>query len=212
MNTVHMTKRRGFSLMELLVVIAIMGVVTTLGMKALSLMMSEWREAKIMTDLERQTLTVFENLEEDFSEILSAELSGISLLGEDKEWVDESRFKAAPDKSDRIVIPIQNLPKKKKSLNKAWSVQYEVQHNESIATLYRSTGELGSDSFNTPQDIIPGYNTIAFDIQYSGDNGWVDEWSSTDLPDAVRVAIVVSDIDHPYLQLSRKAVYSIAVQ
>ncbi len=212
MNTSHMTKKRGFSLMELLVVIAIMGVVTTLGMKALSLMMSEWREAKIMTDLERQTLTVFESLEDDFSEILSAQLSGISLLGEDKEWVDESRFKAAPDKSDRIVIPVQNLPKKDKKLDKAWSVQYEVQHNEGVSSLYRSTAELGSDKFNSPQDIITGYNTIAFDVQYSGADGWVDEWSSTELPSAVRVAIVVSDKDHPYLQLSRKAVYTIAVQ
>ena len=211
MNTVHMTKRRGFSLMELLVVIAIMGVVSTLGMKALSLMMSEWREAKIMTDLERQTITVFQSFESDFSEILSTQVSGISLLGEDKEWVDESRFKAAPDQSDRLVIPIQGLVHNK-NIDKAKSIQYEVQHTESSAKLLRSVADLGSDNFISPLYVIDGYNTVAFDVQYSGAKGWVNEWNASSLPKAVRVSIVVADKDHPYIQVTRKAVYTIAVQ
>ena len=211
MTRLHTSTRSGFTLIELLVVIGIMGVVTTLGVTAFAAIIGEWRETKAMVVLDNNVTFVFEHIENDLSDVLSAELSGVSIAGEDRTWKDEKKFKDAPDQDDRIIIPVQGNSSTNTIL-KPSSINYELKHVNGESYLVRSISDLGKNEWSKESNIIDGVDTVAFDIQYATDSGWVDEWTASALPKAVRVGIAVANRDNHNLQLSRKAVFTIAVQ
>ena len=209
---IHRTSHSGFSLLELLVSIAIMGVVTTLGVSAFSKMTTQWLETKTMTELENNVETVFESVGKDLADTLSAEVSGHSIVGEDREWINPKEHNPFEYKDDRMVIPVQGV---KDGVDIAVAVQYAIVRNAETTSLKRSTAPLGSDKWLNPLDLIAGVDTLSFDIEYATDNvesPWVKAWTASTLPKAVRVGIVVADRDNAYYQVSRKAVYTIAVQ
>ena len=213
--------RHGFTLIELLMVIALMGIVTTLATKSFVGMLTHWREVKIMADLENSADKVLEEIAVDLSDVLSADISGVSIVGIDDEWSDNKQHKVAPDQSDRIIIPIQGAHYTSDE-NIAKSIQYALVHGDTMdgnrkSSLIRTTGSgtLGNPNFEEGAitlDVIEDTDTLAFDIEYATDTDWVDEWNESTLPKAIRVGIVVAKRDQPYYQISRKAVFKVAVQ
>lgn len=205
-------RRDGFTLIEILVAITIMSVVTTIGLRMFVLITGQWREQRSMTYLNTQANNAFREIERDLTDALSAEISGVAIRGYD-ETKSGQGFNAAPDQSDRIVIPVQGAAKQS-SLANAWSVQYRLaEDSEGKNVLYRSVGKLGTENpSNGRQTYMPDANVVRFDITYAtgGDeNPWVSSWNSDMNPKAVRVSMTISDPEYPFRQISRKEVYTV---
>lgn len=206
---------RGFTLIEVLVAIAILGVVTTIGLRSFVTITSNWRETRGLVELDDQASGLFQELERDIADILSAELSGYSVRGYDQ-FIEGDGFNQAADHDDRIVIPVQGAASGR-TLANARFVQWRVERDDvGRNALIRTIGPLGSPSpANGRADFAPRANVIRFDISYgTGEESspWVKSWTSSEHPKAIRVSMTLSDVDNPIWQISRKEVYTVHVR
>ncbi|MFP6582463.1 MAG: type II secretion system protein [Candidatus Hydrogenedentota bacterium] len=213
-RTCQPSMRNGFTLLEILVSIAIMGVVASLGVRSFALLTSSWADARAMAELGDTVDDAFELIALDLGDVLSAELSGVSITGIDR-MVETDAFNQAGDADDRLIIPTQGLSAAL-SLQRVRSVQYQVYRDDEFNKLVRTVGPLGSDNpKNGRSEIISRANVVRFDVSYAtGDsaNPWVSSWDGETLPKAVRVALTLSDPNNGFRQVSRKKVYPVHVQ
>lgn len=207
----------GFTLIELLVVMAVMGVVTTLGVQTFIGITSAWSVAKTQSEMDAAAYDVFESIRRDFEDILSANLSGVSVRGIDRTTTDQSYFQRILE-DDQVIIPVQNsgaAPGQRRL--KGGTVGYRVMRSEGMHRLVRTVGDLSPTAFpiggTTP--IIKAYDVIRFELEFlSGDSeeGWVNEWIRPEHPAVVRVSLTLADPDSKGVQISRKAVFPVHVE
>lgn len=206
---------KGFSLMELLVAIALMSIVLTLGVRSFSMLTGAWNETRILGELADIAEDALGKIEVDLADTLSAQLSGVSIVGIDRVTKNKHEFNQADDADDRLIVPIQGI-QSGVSLQRSQSVQYQVLRDEGRSMLVRTVGPLGDQNPSSGKsDVISRADTIRFDVSYAtGDveEPWVNEWASGTLPRAVRVSLTLADPDNVFRQVSRKQVYAVRVR
>jgi len=207
----------GFSLIELLVAMGIMGLVMTLGIRSFSMLTTAWNDTQSLAQLSDYADTAFDMIEIDLKDVLSAELSGVSIIGIDQTVSNTREFNRADDASDRLIIPIQGSFTGG-SLQQTRSIQYQVVRDNGRSMLRRTMGNLGDPNPSSVAfDIIPLADTLRFDIAFAtgdADMPWAGEWSSDALPVAVRVSmtLAVPVEGYAYRQVSRKEVFMVHVR
>ncbi len=209
------TRRRGFTLVEVLTAVAIMSIVTTMGVKSFATLTSAWNETRILSELTQSIEIAFDSIHRDTEDVLSANLSGVSISGEHRNLENVREFEKAADADDRIVLPVQGNVSGR-SLQISASVQYSVSRSGERSELIRTKDQLGSPApAKGRQVVLSGADTTRFRVEYAtGDpaHPWADTWNESQLPLAVRVSIVAASMDRPWLQVSRKRVFPINVK
>jgi prepilin-type N-terminal cleavage/methylation domain-containing protein len=216
----HRANRVGFSLLELLVVISVMGVVTGIGVRTFFGMASAWNDLKSMADLDRIAYSAFQEMQEDFADVVSAELSGVPIRGLTREHKYDLLLASYQD--DQIVLPTQTSVVGERNLA-GGSVRYHVARDGAEGThhLVRYAGVLTAESpVDLPKLIIDNANVLSLRFEFlveeeslGGDaGGWQLGWDSLGLPAAVRVSLTLADANRTDLQVSRKMVFPIHVR
>lgn len=203
--------RHGFTLLELLVVIVLMGVATSLGMTMFSKVSDTWRRTEIHTELNDRAMSAFEQMRRDFTEVLSAKVSGFAMRGTPRTTQD-NRFFRIPLEHDRIVIPVE-LPGRSGKPSQHANIGYHIERKGGAYTLVRTTGPLGPED-PTANRLKVADGVLAMRIEYLDDSEggtWRTGWSRPTLPDAVRVSLTLMDPVRYFEQISRKAVFTIKV-
>ena len=217
MKTVARVNRRssaGFSLFELLVVMSIMAVVTGIGTRTFFLMTSQWNNLKSMADLDAIAYSAFQSMQDDFAEVLSAELSGVSIRAFAEEYTHDPLLQ--PFRADEIVLPVQTAIDEGE-FKSVGSIRYHVVRDETEGTygLYRSVGTLTAGlPIGARSPIITRANVLSLRYEFlGGESGeWQFGWESPQLPAAVRLSLTLADLNRSDLQISRKTVFPIHVR
>ena len=158
---------RGFSLIEVLVSIALLGVVTTIGVRTFSLLTTTWKETQTLAGLEDSAAIAFREIRKDLSDTLSAELSGVSIIGIDQYVNAKQGHNQAADEDDRLIIPIQGT-KDGEILERTRSIQYRIERESGRASLVRTRGDLGDKNPSKGKfDFIPLVDVVRFDVAYA---------------------------------------------
>ena len=198
----------GFTLLELLVVIVLLGVATDLGMVMFSKMSDAWKRTTVLTDLDARATDAFNEMRQDFAEVVSSKISGVALSGKVRTAQDD-RFFMMPLEDDQVAIPV-DLPTGTNGLTQRATVRYQVEREKGRHVLMRATELPGNVSNNLK--VADGVLGIRF--EYLGrepGSTWEKGWSKPVMPGAVRVSLTLMDPDRYYEQASRKAVFSIHV-
>lgn len=213
MNLSGLKPSKGFSLLELLVAIALMGVVTTLGIQAFSMLTSAFHETRVLSELNDKAEDAFKDIEKVMADTLSASLSGVSIIGVDREIENKREINRQGNADDRLIIPILETGG---PLQVSRSIQYQVFREEGRSLLAKTVGSLGDANPSSQRNnIIPDCDVIRFDVTYATgntDEPWVNSWTSSELPRAVRVSMTLSEEDNITRQISRKAIYEVHVR
>lgn len=207
-----LNKRQGFTLLELLVVMAVLAILTTLGVQAFITLTTSWNHTRALTELTHKADNALDLFGRDVQDILSAKLSGQSIIGEQRVSENDSRFEKIYDEDDRVVLPLQGIHLGL-SLQNSTSVQYAVQRGSGSPFLVRSVGAFGNPQpEQNPFQPIDGAHTTRFRVEYNDGKHWVGNWDTAELPRAIRVSLTVADSDNPAIQIARKRVYPVKVQ
>ncbi|MBN4046708.1 type II secretion system protein [bacterium AH-315-P07] len=206
---------RGFSLLELLLAVSMMGVVTTVGITSFAKLTATWKNTQVLLALEDTADVAFRNIEQDLADTLSAELSGVSIVGINRDVASTIGVNQAPDADDRLIIPTQGSLYNT-NLFRTRFVQYQIQRDEERALLRRITRDFDDPTrVLTRLDIIPEADVIRFDVTFAtgdADTPWVDEWESAEMPRAVRVCMTLTEPGNLSRQISRKETYAVHVR
>ncbi|PCJ67013.1 MAG: hypothetical protein COA73_00795 [Candidatus Hydrogenedentota bacterium] len=216
-NMRHTTRKskNGFTLVEVLMAIAIMSIVTTLGARSFTTLTSSWNETRILSELNQSIQAAFDTIQRDTQDVLSAELSGVSIIGEHRNAENIREFEKAADADDRVVLPVQgNISGR--SLQISASVQYAVDRSGDRIELVRTIDQLGSSSPGKGRQVVLfDADATRFRVEYATGNPanpWVLTWDKSHLPHAVRISMMAVSPDRPWLQVSRKRVFPINVK
>jgi len=211
-NNLRTSRKQGFTLLEMIVVIGVLGVLTTLGAQAFTALTTSWNHTRSLTELTHSADDALNLIGRDVQDILSAKLSGQSIIGEERTTEKDHGADRDWDEDDRVVFPIQGISSGL-SLQKSSTVQYAVQRGASGQFLIRTIGALESENpQQNPLNIIPEVHTNRFRVEYNDGQQWVGSWNSNELPKAIRVSITVAHSQKEFLQISRKRVFPVKVQ
>jgi prepilin-type N-terminal cleavage/methylation domain-containing protein len=205
----HVGHRSGFTILELLIVIALLGLVTGMAVSFLHAMNENWDELTDRNDLSRSADDCLQTMRRDFSQILSSELAGRSLVGVAR--------KTHGFEDDSVRFPVLTAASSDGgSVGRV--VQYEILRADPLPEdldggrpqLVRSEsglteGELGL----APQTVLEGVVALRFEYSNPDKPGqWQQVWGKATMPRAVRVSLTVADGES---QISRKAVFPVPV-
>jgi prepilin-type N-terminal cleavage/methylation domain-containing protein len=211
------TKRRaGFTLLEVLVVTGLLGVVTTLGLSAFVAVTSAWNERQIQQRLDEIASDVFEAMDRDISNMLSAHLTGDPLRGVSEEYRIPGSNPPAYTANDKLVLVLQGA-QSPSPLYYTHRAQYAIDRSSAPARLVRFEGPVGDTNPQRAASPLtpPSEAGIAgLRIQYAAPDGneWLNEWSRSDNPSAIRVSIALRSLVRPDIQVSRVRVFPVHVQ
>ena len=206
----HERRNPGFTLVEMIVVIGVLGVVSTIGCIMFGRFLVAERVVIGRTDLDQEAQSVFDAMGRDFRQVLSAELSGVSLRGilaEAKLTGDQYPNLAVED--DQVIIPVQRVVEG--TYDEPGQVRYFIKREGRQTTLTRVIGGLYERNPNSQGGGL-SERVAAMRIEYldKTSRGWQPIWDKPELPQAVRVNLMLMG-DHPLEQVSRKAVFPINV-
>jgi prepilin-type N-terminal cleavage/methylation domain-containing protein len=198
-------RTRGFSLIELIVVIGVLTVPATIGTLMLNRITDTWRAESTRTELDSRAQYIFDQMKQDFSEAVSAKLSGEAIKGL-AQTAQDKRYHRVPLEDDRFFIPAalagaDGTPRRA-------DVGYYIARENGQCRLMRAVRVPGAA---TPIEQPVAEGVLSMRVEYAGAQGWQAGWSSGVNPEAVRVSLVLMDMDMNWEQVARKAVFSVHV-
>ena len=218
------SNRNGFTLLELLIVMGLLSVVTALGMSVFVSVDREWDVRRAEAEMEAMAVNVFEDLERDMNDVLSAEVSGYSLRGVDSEKVILNSVPKAYWPNDEFVVPVQgtgsgNAMLYGRNVRYYVGIQSSDAENNSQGSYYSIVRTEDKIDVQTPTrgaiKVTPdNTNVTGFQVEYAvhGSDEWTQEWSRDELPAAIRVSISLQYASRPDVQIARKRVFPIHVR
>ena len=211
------TSTQGLTLLELLVVIALMGVASTLGGRVLLGVTDNWRQISVRAELDAMAEGVFDRMGKDFSDILSADVSGVPLVGMTQDLEDSPDHPDAPMSDDRVIIPIRTSTGPTQ-VSAGARVMYRVEPEDGRRLLVQTVGDLMTDlPIGGRVALIPQADVLRLRIDYADKAGrWLareghEGWYRAALPRAVRVSLTLAHQDRPFDQVARSKVFLIHV-
>jgi prepilin-type N-terminal cleavage/methylation domain-containing protein len=204
-----MRARRGFTLLELIVVLAVLSVVSTLGISAFVSISSYYNTTARRAALDVQAQEIFERLREDCAMVVPSSFAGGSFFSV-RQMEESKRYGRVPLENDSVVVPISFFNPVTEEVVRA-SVQYRIDRSEGVPRLMRRM-EGGFDKAE-PQgaEEVLAEGVMSMRIEYFDGTGWRGEWNEGRHPSALRVSIVLQDLDRPYEQTARKCAFPIRV-
>ena len=203
-------KRRnsGFTLFELLVVIAVLAVVSTIGMQAFNVISDAWREQDLRMRLNATADNVIEALQKDFGQVVSSQLGGVAVLGEQR-LEEKQREGRVSLEDDRITLPIETTTTPDGPRERL-QVTYAVDRSTGARKLVRNVAPLGEKpGAGAPQNAFDGVMSLRF--EYFNGKGWQPAWNAKANPSAVRLSFVVQDLNRLNEQVARTVVLPVRV-
>ena len=201
-------RRSGFTLFEMLTVIAILAIVTTIGMRLFYRITDAWNTTALRMELNAQADTLFEIMSDDFSQVLSSELSGMPLVGQSA--VEEvKRYKRVRLENDCIILPIE-YQNPLVGRTERTSVMYHIDRSKDSPKLIRTLGVLGKNPPAGAKQVV-SENVLSMRIEYNDGEAWLPAWDRSKMPNAVRVSVVLTDANRTYEQIARRTVFTIQV-
>jgi prepilin-type N-terminal cleavage/methylation domain-containing protein len=210
MSTVR--RPTGFTLLELIIVLALMGVATTMGSVMFVRVTDTWNRTSTRIELYAKANAVFDQMGQDFSEVVSAKLTGATIRGASQIFRDNRRFKAALE-DDQITIPVETVAGPDGRVQRL-DVRYHIQRTGGANALMRTVNLPGAPPNAAGTSVKVADGVIAMRIEYLGKRPeavWQEEWTRPRTPGTVRVSVTLADPDRFYEQVSRKAVFPIKV-
>ena len=198
-----MKRRAGFSLIEVITVLAVLSIATAIGVRGLYAVSDQWRALCVRNELNAKATAVFETMRHDFDRMLSFARAGVPLLGEDRD---------APSSiaDDAIVFPIEHWNPALGRIERR-NVQYCIDRGGAAPALVRTLGALGE----TPPSgahALAGAGVMAMRAEYFNGRRWVRGWRRRNLPEAVRISLVMQDADRPWEQIVRVTAFTVHVE
>ena len=211
-------KQQGFTLFELVVVIALIGVAATLGGSMLVKIMDGWRRISVRAELDAMADVVFERMEKDFADVLSADLTGVSLVGITQTVEDDEQYFDRKLADDMIILKVRTSTEPNRPAA-GTTVMYRVERAEGRHLLVQTLGDLATDMpIGGRIELIPQADVLRMRIEYAAKDGtWVDVEQSEgwfdveNLPRAVRVSLTLAHRDRAFEQVARSKVFPIHV-
>lgn len=205
--------RSGFTLLEVIIVVGLLGMVMTLGLSIFVAVSSSWNERSVQQRLDEVATDIFESLDRDFSDALSAELSGEALVGEANSRRIPGSIPPASAADDTLTLLVQGT-QSRDEWHHSSRVRYTIDRSVAEPQLVRYDSPLNVDNPNfvplTPDSVA----ISALRIQYaSADTAeWQDAWSQENHPAAVRVSLALRSVARPDIQIARTRVFAVHVQ
>ena len=199
----------GFTLVEIIMVLALMGVASTLGMVMFSRLSDLWKQTTIRTELGATANAIFDQMRQDFSQVVPPKLAGAVVKGTTQDASD-SRFFRVSLQSDQVVIPVETVAGPDGRCQRL-DVRYHIERKDGAATLMRTMSAPGGAE-TASEKVADG--VLAMAIEYEGKGpgaAWKREWTEAGSPSAVRVSVTLMDSVRTYEQISSKAVFPIEV-
>lgn len=205
---------RGFSLVEMIVVLGMLAIISSMGAVAFSRVSTMWNDIRAQAELDQSLDDAFNTFQEDLADTLSAGLSGEAILGIRQNAQDERYFDRVLG-DDVIVLPVQHTATGVR-MRSGSKIAWRVDRESEVHRLVRTSGELNERIPEGPSvDIIGEAELVRLRFEYVSPNQpgkWLDEWNADTQPAAVRMSMVVADPRHPWVQVSRKAVFPVNVR
>lgn len=204
--------RRGFTLLELLVVIGLMGVVSTLGTQLFFEMTDAWTSMRQRADLDAEADSAFRLIREDFEQLVSPRLAGVSLQGVDRSAQQDARYWGLPLNDDEMTFAVL-APVSGSDSVRAGLVRYRVERSdaEGLAdVLRREVRDIGLPPEKAAGQTV-ALGVVRLELEYQAADGqWLPAWDRPELPEAVRASLAMSHPDSGE-QVTRKAVFPVRV-
>ncbi len=212
-------KRRGFTLLELLVALVLLSVVSGIGIRVFFRISDEWRVTSLRLDMNTEAERIFSELDRDFGRIVSAKLSGVSVVGETRSQDvplmargsnkdTERAFQRMED--DCVVLPIAFTNGQSGQTERA-CVMYHIDRGGAVPALVRTLGAFSSKPPEGAKQVV-AKGVMALRVEYDDGSAWQPRWNRPELPKAVRISLTLQHPDRPWEQISRKAVFGVHVQ
>ena len=201
--------RSGFTLFEMLTVIAVLAIVTTIGMRLFFRVTDLWKTTAVRMELNTKADTIFDLMGHDFSQILSSELSGVPLVGQ-AAMEEVKRYKRVRLEDDRIILPIE-YQNPLIGRTERVSVMYHIERDEGAPKLMRTLDALGKNPPEGTKQLV-AENVLSMRIEYGDGKAWLPAWARPEMPDAVRLSLVLTGADRSYEQIARRTVFAIRVK
>jgi prepilin-type N-terminal cleavage/methylation domain-containing protein len=202
----------GFTLLELIIVLALMGVATTMGTVMFVRVTDTWNRTSTRIELYAKANAVFDQMRQDFGEVVSAKLTGATIRGAAQTFRDNRRLKAALA-DDQITIPVETVAGPDGRVQRV-DVRYHIQRTGGACALMRTVNLPGAPPNAAGTSVKVADGVIAMRIEYLGKRPeavWQEEWTRPRTPGTARVSVTLADPDRFYEQVSRKAVFPIKV-
>lgn len=204
-------RKSGFTLIEMLVVIGILGVITGIGARMFSGMLSHWNAVERRIEIDTVADQVFDDLRQDVASIVPSSLAGAGMVGARESAqvpVPGPRSAFRTVDSDRLAFPVLLRTEDNRSVTA--TVTYFVQHRteDQISRLVRKVET--PDGLSATSSPAWGRGITEFRVEFADESGWVETWSKPGLPTAVRIHLVVVDpITGLNEEIARKAVFPV---
>lgn len=211
---------RGFTLIELLTVLTLLAVVTTIGVTMFFRISDLWRITAIRTNLGHTAQNALEIINNDVNQMLSTARSGVALTSQEQNFAytsAESDFFKVQLENDSLEFPI-SFPNYLNNQKERIRVRYMVQRSGIFHRLVRAVLPLHGDleEGKVPPVSVVAEGVLGFRIEFWDGSQWHAEWppenQASDMPRQIRVGLTMQDINRPYEQISRQAVFPIRVK
>lgn len=209
--------RHGFTLLELIVVVALMGVATTLGVQMLNKVTDCWRQTSLRTELDAMADTIFDRMEKDFGDILSADVSGVPLVGITRNLTGHTAYEKETFADDTLLLRIRTSTGPARPQTGA-TVMYRVERQPKRDIIVQTIGDLAIEiPIGGRIELAPKANVLGLCLEYQTKTGeWIrptqeEGWFKQNLPRAVRATLVLANAVHPREQVVRCKVFPVYV-